>query len=87
MLEAYTYFVNTNFQFINFCNNKEFLLKLNNCCCIKYIVKYKDKKCYIVKKKNYSLVTIFFENYLILSKLNSVKIRFFREIISKKIKT
>jgi len=70
------YFVNINFQFNNFCNNKEILQKLNNCCYIKRIIEYKDKKCYIVKKKNYSFATIFlFEDYLILSKLNFAKIR------------
>ena len=60
IFEIYIYFINTNFQFINFCNNKEFLLKLNNCCCIKYIIKYKNKKYYIVKKKKNFFATIFF---------------------------
>jgi len=40
-----------------------------------------------MKKKNYLLLTIFFfENYLILSKLNLAKIRFSRKIILKKMK-
>jgi len=51
-------------------------------------VKYKDKKYYIVKKKNYFFATIFlFEDYLILSKLNLAKIRFSQKIILKKIET
>jgi len=78
MFKTYTYFINANFYFINFRNNKKNLLKLNNCCRIKRIVKYKNKKCYIIKKKNYFFATIFlFEDYLILSKLNLAKIRFF----------
>ncbi len=78
IFEIYIYFINIDFQFINFRNNKEFLLKLNNCCYIKHIVEYKDKKYYIVKKKNYFLATIFlFEDYLILSKLDFDKIRLF----------
>ncbi len=77
MFKAYTYFINANFQFVNFRNNKEFLLKLNNCCYIKHIVEYKDKECYIIKKKNYFLATIsLLKTYSILSKLDSSKIRF-----------
>ncbi len=78
IFEAYTYFINANFYFINFRNNKEFSLKLNNCCCIKRIVEYENKKCYVIKKKNYFFATIFFfKDYLILSKLNLAKIRLF----------
>jgi len=44
------------------------LQKLNNCCYIKRIIKYKNKEYYIVKKKNYLLATIsLFEDYSILS--------------------
>ncbi len=76
MLEAYAYFVNANFQFINFRNDKKISQKFNNRRRIKRIVKYKNEKCYIVKKKNYLLATIsFFEDYSILFKLNFAKIR------------
>jgi len=88
ILEIYIYFVNFEFEFINIRNNKNVFLKLNNCCCVNCIVKYKNKKYYAVEKKNYFLTTIFFfENYFILFKLNliDVGICFSRKIIFKKI--
>jgi len=90
ILEIYVYFVNFDFEFINIRNNKNVSLKLSNCCCVNCIVKYKNKKYYVIEEKNYFFATIFFfEDYLILSKLNliSVEIRFLRKIIFKKIKT
>jgi len=63
------------------------LQKLDNYCYVKYIVEYKNKKYYIIKKKNYLLATIsFLEDYSILFKLNFAKICLSQEIILKKIK-
>jgi len=89
ILEIYIYFVNFEFEFINIRNNKNISLKLSNCCRVNRIVKYKNKECYTIEKKNYFLITIsFFEDYLILFKLNSINIEicFSREIIFEKIK-
>jgi len=90
ILKIYVYFVNFKFEFINIRNNKNVFLKLNNCCRISCIVKYKNKKCYAIEKKNYFFATIsFFEDYFILSKLDfiNVEIRSSRKTIFKKIKT
>jgi len=88
MLEAYAYFVNANFQFINFRNDKEIPQKLDNRRRVKRIIEYENKECYVVKKKNHFLATIsFFEDHSILSKLDLAKIRFFQKIISKEMKT
>jgi len=87
MLRTYVYFMNANFQFINFRKNKEFSLELDNRRRVKRIIKYKNKECYIVKKKNHFLATIsFFEDHLILLKLNFAKIRLSQKIILKKMK-
>jgi len=51
ILEIYIYFVNFEFEFINIRNNKNISLKLNNCCRVNYIIKYKNKECYAVEKK------------------------------------
>ncbi len=88
--KIYVYFVNFEFEFINIRNNKSVSLKLDNCCCVNRIIKYKNKKYYIVKVENYFLTTIsFFKNYLILSKLDSINVEICssRKIIFKKIKT
>jgi len=87
--EIYIYFVNFKFEFINIQNNKNVSLKLSNRCRVNRIVKYKNKKCYTIEKKNYFLATIsFFKNHFILFKLNfiNIEIRFSRKIIFKKIK-
>ena len=87
MSKTYVYFVNFKFEFINIRNNKNVSLKLSNCCRVSRIIKYKNKKCYAIEKKNYSLTTIFFfEDYFILFKLNfiNVNIRFEKKLYLKK---